>query len=386
MKCVNPLKMWYNTPGESMKKTIVTILAALLISGCAGSQDELQKYSSTTTESGFDTPITLIAYTEDEKTFQTFFKQMKKDFLHYHQLFDKYHDYPGINNIKTINEQAGIAPVRVDASIMKMLKLAKQYYEASGHQIDVTMGSVLDIWHDARDAGTRLNEHGKSGVLPDLQKLKEAKKHTGFAYLNIDEQAQTVYLTNSAVQLDVGAIAKGYATEQVAKSLKKKGLKHAIINAGGNVRLIGSKPKDEKWSIGIQSPNLEDSGSLASIEVQKDYSFVTSGDYQRYYLVDHKMIHHIIDPDTLMPADHQRAVTVIAKDSGVADALSTTLFTLSYEEGLKLINKLKKDGMDIQAVWVFDQQKPAPKGVKTYPAGNYELVITSDLKKQITFH
>lgn len=386
MKCVNHLKMWYNTPGEAMKKTILTILAALLISGCAGSRNELHKYSSTTTESGFDTPITLIAYTKDEKTFQSFFRQMKKDFLHYHQLFDKYHNYPAINNIKTINDQAGIAPVLVDSSIIQMLKLAKQYYEASGHHLDITMGSVLDIWHDARDAGTLLNEQGKSGVLPDLQTLKDAKNNAGFDYLKIDEQAQTVFLTKSEVQLDVGAIAKGFATEQVAKALKKQGLKHAIINAGGNVRLIGSKPEDKTWSIGIQSPNPKDSGSLASIEVQKDYSFVTSGDYQRYYLVNGKMIHHIIDPDTLMPADHQRAVTVLTKDSGIADALSTTLFTLSYEEGSRLINKLKKDGMDIQAIWVFDQQKPAPKGVKTYPAGNYDLVITADLKKQITFH
>lgn len=386
MKCVTSAKMWYNTSGEAMKKTILMIVAALFISGCGSAGEELHKYSSTTTESGFDTPITLIAYTKDEKTFQSYFKQMKKDFFHYHQLFDKYHDYPGVSNIKTINEQAGIAPVRVDSSIIKMLKLAKQYNEASNHHFDVTMGSVLNIWHDAREAGTLLNEQGKSGVLPDMQKLQEAKSNTGFEYLEMDEQAQTVYLKNAAVQLDVGAVAKGYAAEQVARSLKKQGLKHAIINAGGNVRLIGSKPNDDTWSIGIQSPNLEDSGSLASIQVKKDYSFVTSGDYQRYYLVDGKMIHHIIDPDTLMPANHQRAVTVIAKDSGVADALSTTLFTLSYQEGSKLVDTLRKDGLDIQAVWVFDKQKPAPKGVKTYAAGNYELVITASLKKQITFH
>ena len=118
---------------------------------------------------------------------------------------------------------------------------------------------------------------------------------------------------------------------------------------------------------------------MATVYMDKDSSFVTSGDYQRAYEYEGIMYHHIIDPSTLMPARHMRSLTIICEDSGLADILSTTLFTMSYEEGNALLTQLKEQGIIAEAVWVFDANETAPDIESLYTKGSYLIAISDGL-------
>lgn len=339
------------------------------------------------TDLGFDTVISFIAYTENEATFQQYSDTLKQEFKRYDKLFDKYNSYDGIQNIKTINDNAGIKPVKVDRAILALLKQSHSYATITNQKFDVTMGAVLTIWHDAREQGLVANEKGLESSIPDIQTLQNAKQHTGWNHVTIDEKASTVYIDDKEVSLDVGGNAKGFAVEQVAKTLEKKGCKKAIVNAGGNIRLIGEKPDQEPWSVGIQIPDLKQqaSDSLASVKIDSSMSFVTSGDYQRYYMYGDQIMHHIIDPTTLMPARHCRSVTVITNDSGIADILSTTLYTLSHQEGVALIKQLKeKENIQVDAIWVYDEQQPTEDHTTPFTSNGYEIIVTDGIKDNIT--
>ena len=152
--------------------------------------------------------------------------------------------------------------------------------------------------------------------------------------------------------IDVGAIAKGYATEQVAKFLEEQGITGYVLNVGGNIRAVGSKDDGNPWTVGIENPMSED--YFAYLEI-KGMSVVTSGSYQRYYYVDGKKYHHIIHPDTLMPSEGFLSVSVICRDSGLGDALSTALFCMPQDEGLSMIESIP----DVEAMWVTDDGEKA---------------------------
>ena len=163
------------------------------------------------------------------------------------------------------------------------------------------------------------------------------------------------------MKLDVGAIAKGYAVEMVARSLEARGVTGYIINVGGNVRTVGTKPDGSKWKVGIEDPlGGDDYISLVSLSGE---SLVTSGVYQRYYIVDGKKYHHIIDPETLMPAEGYASVSVLTADSALGDALSTALMCMTVDEGTALVESL--DGVEAQ--WVFpDGTRRASSGWGKY--------------------
>lgn len=365
-----------------LKKALSFLLVIALLSGCTKPQT-LTKYSNQTIEAGFDTIITLIGYTKDKAEFDAYFEIMKNEFARLNELFDKYNDYEGVNNIKTINDNAGIAPVVVDQAILDMLKLAKEWYEPSGGSFNVTMGSVLEIWHEYRDMGQADNSDGKPGEVPPLHLLEEANVCTGWQFVEIDESAKTVYINNACSSLDVGGIAKGFATEIVARLLVEEGLKAGIVNAGGNVRLINTKPDGAKWAVGIQSPDIENtSESLDTLYADKSMSVVTSGDYQRYYIgPDDVVYHHLIDPSTLYPARQARSVTILIEDSGLADTLAKPLFILPYDQALAFLEKFNEDHPDVfmGAVWVYDKGMQ-PAGTQAIDVGEFSLVHSENIK------
>ena len=324
-----------------MKRLIAAaLLLCLILSGCAaGAGEPEQKMYTATFLTVFDTVTTIKGRAESEEAFSTLSKEIHDELYHYHQLFDIYNDYEGINNLKTVNDSAGIAPVVVDAKIMDLLLDCKTYYEASGGMVNVAMGSVLELWHVARNDGVR-NPAG--AYLPDGEALEAAARHWDFANVILDETASTVYLSDPEMSLDVGAVAKGWSVEQVAKNAPAG----MLISVGGNVRATG--PKDTKgtpWVVGIQDPR-DATKNLHTLYVTEG-SLVTSGDYQRTYAVNGEFYHHIIDPATLYPGTFWSSVTILCEDSGLADALSTALFLMDQEEGQKLL-----DQFDAKALWV----------------------------------
>lgn len=276
----------------------------------------------------FDTVTTLRGYEHRESAFKETAKKVHTALLEYHQLFDIYHDYP--LGIKAVNDHAGIGPVAVDPRLMELLLDCREYEKETHGRVNIAMGSVLKLWHEAREYGLVNRENAK---LPDPDALQEAAKHCSFDTVILDEKNMTVFITDPEQSLDVGAIAKGWAGQK-ARELLPEGY---FLNLGGNVCTRGSKPGNQKWAIGVQSP--ENPAEYLCVVEFSDLCAVTSGDYQRAFTVDGKDYHHIIDPDTLMPSNYWRSVTILCDDSGLADCLSTALFLMPREEGEALARK-----------------------------------------------
>ena len=322
-----------------MKQFLALLLLLALLCGCAGPalQEEPKIYEASFLTL-FDTITTVKGAAESKDAFSETAQQIHDELLHYHQLFDIYNDYDGLNNLKTINDQAGIAPVEVDTAIIALLKDCRTYYDLTGGKVNVAMGSVLHLWHIARNHGINDMSNAK---LPDMAELEEAAKHVSFDSILINEEASTVFISDPAVRLDVGAVAKGWAAHRVAE----KAPAGLLLSVGGNVCATGPKLEDgTPWVIGVQDP---DSNEYLHTLYVSDTNVVTSGDYQRTYLVDGKLYHHIIDPETLMPSTYWRSVTIVCNDSGLADALSTALFLMEREAGLALLEQC-----DAMAMWV----------------------------------
>ncbi len=324
-----------------MKRKITLILILSLIvgifSGCSD-KNSMTRYEGEFLNY-FDTATKIIGYAESEEDFNKTMQFIYEGIGVYHELFDIYNDYEGVNNVKVINDNAGIAPVKVDSKLIEFLIFAKEVYDMTDGNVNIAFGSVLSVWHDYREEAINNPADAK---IPPMELLEEANKHTDINKMIIDEQAGTVYLEDRNMRLDVGAIAKGYAVEKVADACVDKGMDSLLFSVGGNVRSIGYK--DEKmtpWNVGVQNPEPSETTSVLLTVSLTDKSLVTSGDYQRFYVLDGVRYHHIIDPKTLMPANHFRSVSIITEDSGIADGLSTAGFIMPFEEAKALIEKIE---------------------------------------------
>ena len=307
----------------------------------------------------FDTVSVVMSYAGDTpEAFGANCEAVSELLWEYHRLFDIYHEYAGINNLMTVNKNAGVAPVEVDGKLIDFLLYCKEIYTLTDGKTNVAMGSVLKLWHDERERAE--NKPDKARV-PSGEALSTAAQHTNIDALVIDKAAGTVYISDPEMRLDVGAIGKGYATERAAEVLIDAGVTSYVLNIGGNIRAIGTKPSGNGWTTGITNPDKgSDESFVCKVDIS-DISLVTSGDYERYYVVDGVQYHHIIDPVTLMPAAYFSSVSVFIDDSGLADALSTALFCMSYEDGKQLAESV---GADI--IWVTaDGEVFMTDGVKT---------------------
>ena len=310
----------------------------------------------------FDTVTTVVGYAADQAEFDRISADILAELGEYHRLFTTYHRYEGLENLCTINELVDGAhrTVTVDRRIINMLLYAREMYHKTGGTVNIAMGSVLSIWHDYRQQGM---DDPSSAQLPPMDRLQAAAAHTDIGVLLIDEEACTVTLTDPEARLDVGAIAKGYAVEMVARSLEERGISGYVLNVGGNVRTVGTKPTGEPWLVGIENPGEDPEVPYLAYLHLADLSLVTSGSYQRYYVVDGVRYHHIIDPDTWMPAEGYLSVSILTPSSADGDALSTALFCMSPEQGLTLIESLP----NTEAMWVMaDGSRQYSSGFETY--------------------
>ncbi len=319
------------------------LMQSMWLGGCSKPKE---KYSTHSFDY-FDTVTTVTGYAKSQEEFDKVAKEVLSELAEYHKLFNIYLRYEGMENLCTINELSGGAhrTVTVDRRIIDMLLYAKEMYEKTDGTVNIAMGSVLSIWHDYRNDGI---DDPSTAKLPPMEKLAAAALHVDINKMKIDGETGTVTLEEPEMRLDVGAIAKGYAVEMAARSLEEKGVTGYVINVGGNVRTIGKKADGTKWTVGIENPAEDGAeGYLAYLELEGE-SLVTSGSYQRYYVVDGKRYHHIIDPETLMPAEGYTSVSVVCKSSAQGDAFSTALFCMSLEEGMALVEQTP----GVEAMWV----------------------------------
>ncbi len=366
---------WHGSRAVCGRRLLVCFAAALclVLCGCAGLRGQrLERYSAQYFDL-FDTVTVFTGYAPDQETFDRYAGEMYGELAEYHRLYDIYHDYEGINNIKTINDNAGVEPVQVDGRIIGLLEEAVDLCGQTGGAVNVAMGSVLSVWHEYREAALADPQRAQ---VPPAGLLEEAGAHMDIADLKIDREAGTVYLADPEMRLDVGAVAKGYAAEMVCRKLQEDGLTSAMLNVGGNVRTIGAKPEQkgllglfgggaadgEAWTVGVQDPDGDGGAYLHTVELTGG-ALVTSGTYQRYYEADGVRYHHIIHPELLAPWNRYASVTILCGDSGLADGLSTAVFNMEIEDGLALIESLE----GVEALWIYpDGSEERSSGFAAY--------------------
>jgi len=344
---------------KAVSALCAVLMFSALMAGCASAPVKVEP-KGMVYFNYFDTVSYVYCYINDSaEQFENCSADVAVILEEYHQLFDIYNEYTGINNLCTLNKNAGGEAITVDEKLIDFLLYARELHNRTDGHMNVMMGAVLRLWHDCREKAA---EDRASAAVPDIAALEKASEHTSIELLEIDEANSTVRISDPEASIDVGALGKGYAIERAADFLRAEGKEGYVLNVGGNIRIIGTKPDGSGWVTGIKNP--KDPNTLALNILISDTSCVTSGTYERFYIVDGKKYHHIIDPDTLFPAEYFDSVTVITPDSGAADCLSTALFCMSYEEGLKLLESFG----NAEALWIL------PNGEKLYSPNMEKLV------------
>ncbi len=347
-------------------KRIIKIILAISLFVLTGCQKDSYELYSKTFVGAFDTVTQYLSYCQSQDEFDEQCELIDELLNYYDKLFDKYSNYDNINNVKTINDNAGKEAVTVDQALLDLISLSIERNQTICSKVNIAMGSVIEIWHEYREEA---EANDGVGEVPTDEELNEAAKHMDINSIIIDEENSTIYIDDEETSIDVGATAKGYAIELIKQELIASGVDNFLLSGGGNVASYGTrkitKEGDfyldecaEKFCVGIESPqdgNYADSDQEnEAVLVVQGESIVTSGDYQRYYEdINGVRYHHLIDPDTLYPAVYFRSVSIICEDSGLADFLSSAVFLMEYEDGLELVESIE----GVEAIWLLEDGK-----------------------------
>lgn len=274
-----------------------------------------------------DTVINVKFYCDDSNKADRLFNDIDNIYKEYHELTDRYNDYGIVNVYYIIHNNSKDEKLVVDS---KLYSIFEYVYSFDNDMFDINLGGVIDVWKGYRESG--------NGI-PTMEELKHANKGNRLVLLGNNE------ILNNHPNIDLGGISKGYTTSIVSRFLNDAGIKYYLINAGGNV-LAGDAYNKPFYKIGIQNP---DGSGISYVLNTKNVSVVTSGGYERNYVYDGVVYHHIISPKTLFPTNYMKSVTVLTSDSALGDFLSTTLFLMSVDDGLSFINNY-----DAVAIWILN--------------------------------
>ena len=317
-----------------MRRFFVVMLAALLTVALSSCASQPKPYK----ESRFlmDTLIEITAYgTNAPEAVKAAFHE----FDHIHTIANQYD--PG-SQLSRINLAAGIEPVVVDDDLIIMLERSRELSDKLEGTFDVTVGPLVELW----GIGT------KGDFVPSDAEISQVMPLVNYRLVQVDRSAKTVFLPRKGMKLDMGGIAKGYATDRAVAALKSKGIVSALINAGGNVRVIGMRPDGKPWRIGVQHPRTPDA-VIAKLALTKWDTMETSGDYQRYIMKDNVRFAHILDPRTGKQPRELASVTMVMNNSTDGDVFSTALFVLGVEKGLDALRQFP----GVEAIFITPEGK-----------------------------
>ncbi len=235
--------------------------------------------------------------------------------------------YDGSSEVSRINREAHLAEVKADEEVFLLLEKSLAISRLSDGAFDVTIGPVMKLW-----------KFDEGGVVPAKEDVAAVLPQVGFGRVEVNAERRTVRFLSVGVEIDMGGIGKGYAVDLAAARLQKMGIDNAIVDAGGDLKLIGRRPGKDFWRIGVRHPR-EASRMLVTLDLAET-AVVTSGDYERFFIDQEKRYHHLLDPGTGYPASACQSVTVIAPDAVDADAYATAVFVLGPEKGLALLRSL----------------------------------------------
>jgi Membrane-associated lipoprotein involved in thiamine biosynthesis len=254
--------------------------------------------------------------------------------------------------LDSVGDASGKSPVKVSDDTFYVLKKGKYYSEQAVGAFDITVGPLVKIWGIGTDKAR----------VPSKEEIDTKKSLINYKDLILDEQNKTAFLKKSGMSLDLGGIAKGYAADEATRILKENGVKHGIVNLGGNVLAINDNPDGHPWKVGVQNPFEPNGDVLGTVEVTNK-TVVTSGIYERYLEQNGKKYHHILNPFTGYPMDNTLAsVTIITNTSIDADAMTKNIFYKGLDKGMEYVKSLK----GIEAIFVTK---------------NKEVYITDGLKE-----
>ena len=307
-----------------MRKIILfpALMLALFLTACSGQQEVL-----TGNTFALDTLVELKLYTypraEQDTLIDDTFEQMKllENMLSMH--------VEG-SDIDKLNQNAGIQPTKVSDLTYRVLNDSLRFSHLTDGMFDVTAGPLIDLW--AIDP--------PNGHYPTQAELDATLPLIGYRKISFLGGNQ-IELADKGMILNLGAIAKGTIADEMKAYLLERGVTSALINLGGNVLAVGSKPDGSSFVIGIQDPNSQRNEYLMSIQIS-DETVVSSGDYERYFVYEGKIYHHILNPKTGFPADTNiKQVTIVTKNSQTADGLSTSVLLLGVHKGIQMIESLE---------------------------------------------
>ncbi|MBI5193702.1 MAG: FAD:protein FMN transferase [Nitrospirae bacterium] len=239
--------------------------------------------------------------------------------------------YKPESDISQVNASAGIKPVKVDKDLIIIVRKALGFAELSGGAFNIAIGPAIDLW--------KVTE---SDRIPSNRELDSVRPLIDYKNIIVNETAETIFLKKKGMRINLGGIGKGFAADYALNILKKHGINSGIIAVAGDLKVFGKKTDGTLWNIGITHPRKISGGTndtLAKVHFT-DMSISTSGDYERFFMKNGKRYHHILSPETLHPSVGFQSVSIIAKDSTTTDALSTAIFAMGPEKGIKLLESL----------------------------------------------
>lgn len=316
-----------------------------------------------------DTPITITVYSSNETQAQEALAAAFASYERIEQLTTRFRNAQNgseLSEVEQINNLAGIAPVTVGEDVFYILQQSLYFCSLSEGSFNPLVGPVMDLWGFGT-AEQRLPEEKEIQALLPLLDWRE---------IVLDAERKTVYLPRRGMALDLGGVAKGYAADLAAVALRDRGVDRAIINAGGNIYALGTRPDGRPWRVGIQDPR--NSEEIVGIIEVSDRAVVSSGDYERFFLVDEQRYHHIIDPDSGRPADGLWQTTIVSESAMEADILSTAVFVLGVEKGNSLLEERQLGGVLVAEDGGIHVRQSAAVGVHLVEREGYFIHALKD--------
>lgn len=241
-----------------------------------------------------------------------------------------------------INRNAGIEPVRVSEEIFNLIERSIKISSITQGAFDITYGSIdKSLWN----FDTQMNS------LPDEQTAREMVRLINYRNIVLDRENSTVFLKEKGMRIGFGGIGKGYAAEMAKCKMQQLGITNGIVNASGDLTTWGLQPNGNEWTVGIANPNI--SGEVFSFLKISGLAVATSGNYEKFIMIDGKKYSHTIDPRTGLPVTGIKSVTIITKNAEIADAMATPVTIMGVKAGLHMINQMK----DVDVIIIDDHDK-----------------------------
>lgn len=253
-------------------------------------------------------------------------------------------EYQDSSQVSKINRMAGVSPVKVSQELFDLVRRCIKISELTDGAFDITWATAANIWHF----------DGSMTVVPDQNSIEKIKNIIGYQNIILNFEDTTVFLQYEGMKIGFGAIGKGYAAANARKVMEEMNIENGVVIAGGDLVTWGTPSNSDEWKIGIANPENPNE-AIAWLNVT-EMAVVTSGNYEKFVIIDGVRYTHIIDPRSCMPVRGLRSATIICSNAELADALATAVFVMGVEAGLNLINQLK----GIECLLIDEENKMYP--------------------------